>query len=163
MRSQQVNKVITAGSVTRRMLVIAASALLLAACQSASLTPVELVAEDMCASCKMAISEKQYAAEALTPEGDAYKFDDLGCLVDFIAAKKNKAPIAAYFVVDLESKQWLKAEDAHFVSSAKFRTPMGGGIVAFKDQAQAQEAATANGGKMLSFAAVINRTGKAGE
>lgn len=147
------------------MLVIAASALLLmlAACQSTSLTPVELVAEDMCSSCKMAISEKQYAAEALTKEGDAYKFDDIGCLVDFITARKNKEPIAAYFVVDLESKQWLKAEDAHFVSSAKFRTPMSGGIVAFKDKAKAQEAAQANQGKLLSFAEVINKAGKAGE
>lgn len=163
MRSQKVSHVFKTTAITRRMLVIAASALLLAACQSTSLTPVELVAEDMCSSCKMAISEKQYAAEALTKEGDAYKFDDIGCLVDFVTAKKNKEPIAAYFVVDVESKQWVKAEAAHFVSSAKFRTPMSGGIVAFRDKAKAQEVAQASNGKLLSFAEVINKAGKAGE
>lgn len=150
---------------TRRSVaaVLFAAILLLAACQSAALKPVELLPEDMCAFCKMALSEKKYAAEFITRDGDAFKFDDLGCMVDYIAGKKNRDQIAAFFVADFESKEWLNAETAHFVSSAKFQTPMSGGIVAFSDRSKAEAAAAASGGRLLSFAEVISRAGKAGE
>ncbi|HWQ33337.1 MAG TPA: nitrous oxide reductase accessory protein NosL [Blastocatellia bacterium] len=140
-----------------------AAFLLLAACQSAALKPVELLPEDMCAFCRMALSERKYAAEFITKDGDAFKFDDLGCMADYIAGKKNRDQIAAFFVADFESKEWLNAETAHFVSSAKFQTPMSGGIVAFKDKTRAEAAAAANNGRLLSFAEVISRAGKAGE
>jgi copper chaperone NosL len=55
-------------------------ALSLAACGNAASEPVDLAEEDMCAFCKMAISERRYAAEFLNRDGDAFKFDDVGCL-----------------------------------------------------------------------------------
>lgn len=149
---------------TRRCVaaVLFAAILLFAACQSAALKPVELLPEEMCAFCKMALSEKKYAAEFITRDGDVFKFDDLGCMADYIAGKRNRDQIAAFFVVDFESKEWLNAETAHFVSSATFQTPMSGGIVAFRDRSRA-EAAAVSGGRLLSFAEVISRAGKAGK
>jgi copper chaperone NosL len=129
-------------------------ALWMAGCGATKFEPVEIAAEDVCAFCKMAISEKQYAAEFINRDGDVFKFDDIGCMANYVAERKIE-DIAAYYVVDFDSKQWLKAEEANFVISPKFHTPMGGGIVAFKDGSRAETAATANQGRQVSFAEAL--------
>ena len=127
------------------------SALWLADCGKPKFEPVEIAAEDTCAFCKMAISEKQYAAEFLNRDGDVFKFDDIGCMANYIVEKKAWDSIAAYYVVDFDSKQWLKPEEASFVASPNFHTPMGGGMVAFKDRSRAEAAAAADQGRLISF------------
>jgi copper chaperone NosL len=134
---------------------LAMATLLLAACQSASLQPVELSAEDMCALCRMAISERQYAAELITKEGDVFKFDDLGCLANYVADKQKRAQVAIFYMMDYEARRWLKAEEAYFVRAEKFPTPMSGHMIAFGDRAKAEAAATANQGQLISFTEVL--------
>jgi copper chaperone NosL len=130
-------------------------ALLIAACGKTGIEPADIAAEDMCAFCKMAISERRYAAEFLNRDGDAFKFDDLGCLTNYLRAKQNRDDIAAYFVMDYDAEQWVRGEQAYFVSSPEFKTPMGGGIAAFKDRSKAEEAAAKYQGKLMSFGEVF--------
>ncbi|MCG3160781.1 MAG: hypothetical protein JMDDDDMK_01856 [Acidobacteria bacterium] len=132
-------------------------ALLLAACGQAEITPVEINPEDMCSMCRMAISEKQYASEFITKDGDAMKFDDLTCLREYLKTKGGHDQIAAYFVADYETKKWLKGESAHFVKSAEFATPMGGNIVAFGSDEKAKEAMDKYKGERIKFADVIGK------
>ena len=133
------------------------SPFLLAACVRADIQPVELVAEDMCESCRMAISEKRYAAEFIDQDGNALKFDDLRCAVRYLQDKNNRIAIARTFVTDFDSRQWVKAEEAYYVRSSEFRTPMNGGIVAFRDKSRAEAAADQYHGQLLSVAAVFER------
>jgi len=128
---------------------------LIANCQKQAVTPVALAPEDMCSYCKMAISEKQYAAELVDSDGQAFKFDDIGCMANFIRTKKNTAKPVAYFVMDFNERQWIKAEDASYVRSSELRTPMNGGLIAFKTEAKAQEAATKFHGKLLRFKEIL--------
>jgi copper chaperone NosL len=130
-------------------------ALWLTGCAAPKFEPVEIEAEDMCAFCKMAISEKQYAAEFLNRDGDVFKFDDIGCMANYIEEKKARDTVAVFYAVDFDSKMWLKAEEADFIISPNFHTPMGGGIVAFKDGLRAGAAATANQGRQISFAEAL--------
>lgn len=125
--------------------------LVLANCQSATLEPVAIEAHDMCAFCRMSISEKQYAAELIDRDGEAFKFDDIGCMTNFRKEKKNDGSIRATFVMDFERREWLKAEDAFYVRSAEIKTPMSGGIVALKAESNAQAAAAKYQGTMLRF------------
>lgn len=125
--------------------------LLPAACQTTRIEPVALAPEDMCSYCRMAISEKQFAAEVLDSEDQAFKFDDIGCLVNFVESKKNKAPIAAYFVMDFDKRDWIKAEEAYYVRTSEVTTPMNGGIIAFRTQSQAQQAVDKYQGKLLGW------------
>lgn len=110
----------------------------------------------MCAYCKMAISEKRYAAELIDSEGQAFKFDDIGCMVNFIKSKKNTTKIVAYFVMDFDERQWTKADDAYYVRSSEIPTPMNGGIIALKNQSKAQEAIGKYHGKLLRFKDIFN-------
>ena len=118
--------------------------------------PVAIAPEDMCAYCKMAISEKRYAAELIDSEGQAFKFDDIGCMVNFIKSKKNTTKIVAYFVMDFDERQWTKADDAYYVRSSELTTPMNGGIIAFKNQSTAQEAIGKYHGKLFRFKDIFN-------
>jgi len=121
----------------------------LANCQKQTVEPVALAPEDMCSYCKMAISETRYAAELVDSEGQAFKFDDIGCMANFIDSRKNQTKPVAHFVMDFDERQWVKAEDAHYVRSSELSTPMNGGIIAFKDQAKAQQAVGKYRGQLL--------------
>ena len=123
----------------------------LANCQSAPLEPVAIEANDMCAFCRMSISEKRYAAELIDQDGEVSKFDDIGCMTNFRKQKKNDGSIRATWVMDYERREWLKAEDAFYVRSSEFKTPMSGNIAAFKVESNAQAAAAKYQGAMLSF------------
>jgi copper chaperone NosL len=129
---------------------------LLAGCGRAEIKPVDIVAEDMCALCKMAISEKQYAAEFITHDGEPLKFDDIGCMVRYLEGQQNKDDIAAYFVVDFDSREWVRAEAAHYIRSSELQTPMSGGIVAFKDQSKMEAAAAQYQGDRLRFSDLLD-------
>ena len=134
-------------------------ALWLAGCGKPKFEPVEISAEDMCAFCKMALSERQYAAEFLNQDGDAFKFDDIGCLVSQLKTRQSRREIATFFVVEYDARQWVNAEQAYFVRSEEFKTPMSGRVVAFKDRPKAEEAAAKYHGSLLGFDEVFGEAG----
>ncbi len=123
----------------------------MAACQSRKPRPVEIEASDMCSFCRMAISEKQYAAEFVDREGNLFKFDDIGCMLRFVRERNLKSEAAAHFVVDYERRDWLEGEKAYYLKSEAIHSPMGGGLVAFRERAKAEEYAAKLSGKVLKF------------
>ncbi len=127
-----------------------------AACREAEIKPVDIAAEDVCTHCKMAISEKQFASELITPDGDALKFDDIGCMRDYLKEKPD-TKIAAYFFIEYDTKQWIKGTDASFAKSDQITSPMSGGIIAFQDKTKAEAAATKYKGKTLSFTELVKK------
>ena len=132
-------------------------ALITASCQEGAIEPVAIAPEDMCAYCKMAISEKRYAAQFVDRDGQPFKFDDIGCMIKFANEKMDRDKIAAYFVIDFDERQWVKAEGAYYVSSGELKTPMDGQTAAFKDEAKAREAAARFHGRRLGFADLFRR------
>jgi hypothetical protein len=67
-----------------------------ASCGNRSPRPVEIEATDMCTQCKMAISEKRYAADLTDMDGNVIKFDNIDCMVPYAAAHGLKDKAAAY-------------------------------------------------------------------
>lgn len=132
-------------------------ATIFANCQKQAVEPVALAPEDMCAYCKMAISEKRYAAELIDSEGQEFKFDDIGCMVNFTKSKKDATMIVTYFVMDFDERQWTKADDAYYVRSSELTSPMNGGIIAFKNESKAQEATGKYHGKLFRFKELFNQ------
>ena len=120
-------------------------------CQKRTVEPVAIASEDMCSYCKMAISEKQYAAELIDSDGQVFKFDDIGCLLNFMKKRSINVSGASLFVMDFNQRQWVKADNAYYLRSPDVTTPMNGGIIAFKDQGKAREAEAKYHGKLLRF------------
>jgi nitrous oxide reductase accessory protein NosL len=125
------------------------------ACKQAPLNPVDITERDVCFRCKEPIADKHYAAELITKDGFVRKFNDIGCMLEHAKTKIGRDNIAAYYAMDFPTQKWLKAEEAHYVKSDKFTTPKNGGILAFKDAAQAQAAATQYQAQLLKFSDLI--------
>lgn len=106
-------------------------------CGPSDLRPVEIFPEDMCAYCRMAVSDHRCASEIIAEPREVLKFDDLGCLEAYRAGRQDLT-IAAVFVMDYETKTWLRWEKAVIVKTSVF-TPMGSGKVAFADSTHAIE------------------------
>lgn len=99
----------------------------------------------------MAISEVRFAAELIDSEGTAHKFDDLACMKSYLQDRKSDMMIPACFVMDYETRIWVAGREATYVRSQEFKTPMAGGIVAFKDRQSAEKAALSRKGALMSF------------
>jgi copper chaperone NosL len=122
---------------------------------SSGIKPVDLNPEDMCSFCRMAISEKQFAAEIITKNGDIFKFDDIGCMLNYIKGKKLRNEIAASYVMDFEKRNWIAADHANYVATSEVQTPMGGGFLAFETRENAQSAVSRFKGHALSYSQLM--------
>ena len=120
-------------------------------CANRSLQPAEIDASDICAQCKMAISEKRYAAELADAEGNIMKFDNVDCMARYAAAHNLQSRATAWWVVDSQGNEWLDLRHATLVRSASIPGPMGSGVLAAKDEASAQTIVQRFSGKIIHF------------
>lgn len=139
------------------------SALVVAAALGASLTgcgrnedlapPQVLYGESECEQCRMIISEEPFAAAAVVVSADGVRkasFDDVGCLVEYVAAQAGGAQITAY-VKDYQTKAWVDASRALFVRSGRLKTPMASHAVALGERAAADRLLQQYPGRLLSY------------
>ena len=135
-------------------------ALLVAGCSGANPDgPPEIVVDrTACAHCTMLISEPRYAAAYRAPGADAKVFDDIACLLQ--AAGAESATGLRFWFHDGNDGQWIDGEAATFVASPEFRTPMGGGMMAYRDRAAATQAAGTYRGEVIgSLSELLTRKG----
>ena len=100
--------------------------------------PPEIVVDRTpCSHCGMLISEPLYAAAYQAPGADARVFDDIGCLRD--AARERSAARSRIWFHDAADGGWIeRRRRPSFVASPAIRTPMGGGLIAYRDPAAAE-------------------------
>ena len=93
-------------------LIVALAITLLVSCVAQKPAPVAIDEKvDVCAVCNMFVKNNGYAAELITPSGRSYKFDDVGEL--FIYQNQHpELPIAALYVQDATTREWLEPEAA---------------------------------------------------
>jgi len=102
----------------------------------------------------MAISERRYAAEMTDAGGDAFKFDDIGCMVHFAERRGWIDHPPSRFVHDYDSRAWLEASRAAFVRSPEIPSPMASGLIALKDPVAADRYAARFHGRVTSLAEI---------
>ncbi len=117
--------------------------------------PTLHLGRDECAHCGMIVSEERFSSALLVSDGDSWNhlvFDDIGCMLDY-HAEHAKLKVVEGFVHDYDSRQWLSAEHASYVlaSSGAVATPMGSGIVAFKEPEFATTQARAWNASLMEY------------
>ena len=118
--------------------------------------PAIVVDRSACSRCGMLISEPAYAAAVRSHEGHDQLFDDIGCLVASMGSTPSSG--ARYWFHDAADGAWITSGDPVFVVSAQLRTPMGGGIVAYRDRAAAVRAADRQNGRVVLTVADLAAT-----
>jgi copper chaperone NosL len=99
-----------------------------------------------CSRCGMLISEPVYAAAYKAPGADARVFDDIGCLR---SAARGEAGTLRFWFHDAGDRGWIDGAGATFVASPEIRSPMGGGLLAFRNPAAAERSAAIYHGRVL--------------
>lgn len=92
------------------------------------------VNEDMCAYCKMTVTEPQFATQFTTLQGRHYLFDDIACM---LAYQKDNPDLKfdKFYVSDVcDASVFTDVESAILLHSDDFRSPMGGNIGGFANQ-----------------------------
>jgi copper chaperone NosL len=104
--------------------------------QSAAEPPEILYGQDVCSECNMIINEANYASAYWTADGDPRLFDDVGEMLKYV--QENPEERASTWVHDLNTADWLPAEEAWFVMNAGLMTPMGTGVAAVANEQDAR-------------------------
>jgi len=112
--------------------------------------PKEIEPGDVCYLCKMAISRLEFATEVVTPDGEVYKFDDLGCMMKF-KKQKGLPQGSVMFVRDFYTKEWVRIEKAFFARSEKIRTPMNYSVATFKTKKSLEKFLKEYGGEKFPY------------
>ncbi|MHB8844533.1 MAG: nitrous oxide reductase accessory protein NosL [Nitrospirota bacterium] len=105
----------------------------------------------VCAQCNMKVTDAEKKASVSLPNvkgmGPSH-FCDIGCAVQ---SRNNECATRQMIfdgnaiVYDFLTGEAVPAEKAFFVFKSSFRTPMGYGVVAFKDKAEAEKFAAEHG------------------
>lgn len=123
--------------------------------------PEILYGQDVCSNCNMIISEENYASAYWTADGEARRFDDMGEMLEYMQSTPEE--IASTWVHDVNTAEWLRAENAWVVMNAGLMTPMGTGIVAVANEEDARALAFDQEGAMvLTFEELMDKL-EAGE
>jgi len=111
--------------------------------------PVIRYGRDVCDECRMIISEERFSAASFNSEGEAVRFDGIGCLIRYHV--RHPLHAEKTWVHDYQSEKWVQADSAFFVSTQTVATPMGSGIVAFASQSEAARFMSDHGGTSVEW------------
>ena len=130
-------------------------------------TPPEIVyGEDVCFRCGMIISDERFAAalvvEKAANDYEQFVFDDAGEMFAYAAEDADRSRIVRWFVHDYNSREWIDATTAWFVIADSLHTPMGFGVAACAEEAQAQALAEEWQGRVVPFADAAAQLSDAG-
>lgn len=104
-------------------------------CSLSASAPAEMVS---CAQCGMGADLDSKFTSRIVQVKQTQHFCDIGDLFAYL--KANPAAAANAQVKDFKTGEWVKAQQAFYVNSAKeFQTPMGWGIAAFKSIPETSE------------------------
>ncbi len=136
---------------------VVAALLLLAGCGGApSGGPPEIrYGLEECDYCRMIISQEKSAAAIADEAGTTTRFDDLGCLVDYL--RDQPANAKNVWVHDYAGGGWIAAEPAWFVHDPRGLTPMGSGLTAFAMRPDAEAFAGGQGWQVMGWPALLER------
>lgn len=138
-----------------RCLLILCTLLSLSACTGGAPRPVEVaLGQDACAHCRMVVGDARLAAQLVAPGQEPLVFDDLGCLVDHLAARPP-SPGAVAYVADHRTGAWVRAADAVFSRVPGLATPMASSLVAHADETSRRADPSTVGGTIVDRASLF--------
>lgn len=117
---------------------------------------------DTCDFCHMIISEARYAAAYRDGKGNPYIFDDIEDLVLHAEQEGHSQEMVAW-VHDYNTEEWVEVDDAWFVYSPEIPTPMAGGMIAFKTEADARDFAPSVDGEVMQWDQVLDHVAQGGD
>ena len=113
--------------------------------------------QDECDFCRMQISDNRYGCELITDKGKVFKFDEVGCMIDYALVENligdaNQKFLVTDFAVP---ESFIDASNGFYVHNENFRSPMGLNVTAFDSEPSRQKFVAENNGHLLNWVDVI--------
>ena len=132
---------------------------------STDVTPQVIPDDVKCGKCGMFPAHyPQWQTQIIFKDGSMTPFDGCKCMFGFMNNMQKfdtahtKDDIAAIFVRDFNTGDWLDAKTAHFVIGSDAMGPMGKELIPFKDEQSAEAFQKEHGGDMAAFDAITMET-----
>lgn len=133
--------------------------LVLVSCDGAP-RPEDLVkGRDLCATCRMPVSDIRFAAQITAPGELPRFFDDPGCLAEFVKGGEVKEKGAVAWVADHRTGTWVRADRAVYTRVEKLATPMSHHLIAHESAASRDSDPDAKGGQPVLLQEVFGPKG----
>jgi copper chaperone NosL len=116
---------------------------------------------DLCAWCRMPVSDRRLAAQIVRSGEEPKFFDDLGCLRDHLSGRVL-SPRAAIYVADHRTGAWVSAEAAVYTRCPAVSTPMGSHLLAHADAASRDHDPAARAGEPVTMREALGPSAPAG-
>ncbi len=111
--------------------------------------------KDACDYCRMSIVDKKFGGEIVLKTGKVYKFDDIGCMINFFwESDLSEKDVYMFLVVDYYTGKLIDATKAFYIQSDNIHSPMAYDIVAFEKPENAERFIKKNGGGLMNWAQV---------
>jgi NosL protein len=114
---------------------------------------------DTCAHCRMHLSQPGFAAELRDHTGTLSKYDDIGCMLRAMVGMHYEVPEA--WVEDHDSADLIPLLSATLVR-ASVETPMGHGLVAFREPSAADAFAHTHSGTVVAVEELLREAVRSG-
>ena len=113
---------------------------------------------DACARCRMFVMDERYGAELVTRTGKVLTFDSAECLAAHVQEAPQDAAGAKALLVTHHARPRVLAPAATslFLRSAQLPSPMGLGLTACRDSAEALALRKVHGGEILDWPRVLS-------
>ncbi len=118
-----------------------------------------LYGKDACYACKMTLVDNRFGAELVTRKGKVYKFDDLNCMLSFYhSGQEEPGDFVHRLVVNHEKPgEFINADEAFYLKSKAFRTPMASEVAAFGTYDRVMVSKRQTGGIFLAWGEIITQ------
>jgi nitrous oxide reductase accessory protein NosL len=147
-----------------KLTIVGAAALFAAACGAKAEGPPGIVIDrTACSHCTMLVSEVAYAAAYQAAGREARVFDDIACMLEGMrrdGLQSAKGTDLRVWFHDAGDSTWIEGATAVFLVSPEIKTPMGGGIVAYRDAPRAEQAAARHHGRVVRSLSELMREGE---
>ncbi|MBE0571377.1 MAG: nitrous oxide reductase accessory protein NosL [Ignavibacteriaceae bacterium] len=113
--------------------------------------------QDECDFCRMQITDNRYGSELVTDKGKVFKFDEVGCMINYGLVKNLIGDANQKFLVTdfAAPESFIDATDGYYVHNEDFRSPMGLNVMAFDSEPSRQKFVAENNGHLLDWIDVI--------
>ena len=115
--------------------------------------------KDGCHACKMTLVDKKFGAEIVTTKGKVYKFDDVNCMITFIATSVlDERDIAHRLVIDFTNpEKFVDTNQAFFLKSENVKSPMASQVAAFSKKEDLEKVTKELGGVYLVWGELVTQ------
>ena len=123
--------------------------------------PQEITENASCGKCGMFPARyQQWQTQIVFNDGTMTPFDGCKCMFGFLLNDKEHASgdVAAVWVREFNSGDWINAQKAHYVIGSDKMGPMGKELIPFADSTAAESFQKEHGGQIALYAAISMET-----